>query len=187
MNNVITFREYINEIKTPKNSELKKAALDFVKELRKHPQNYAYQLTKLTEWGFWAESGGEVMVSLDNNTLKKVVTELSKFIKYAPQHFLEELNDLFDFYEMNEGSIKPIYNDIMKKIEKRYKGVDFENSMGSLLVKKDGVNIGLINRKNVDKWEEIIDKKLDLISKTPKGKKIADEINVDMRGYKPGN
>ena len=85
------------------NSELKKAAIKFVKELKKNPNSYSYQLTRLTEWGFWTESGGEQMISLDNKMLKKVANELSKFIKYAPEHFLVELNDMFDFYEMNES------------------------------------------------------------------------------------
>jgi len=80
---------------------------------------------------------------------------------------------------INEGKeILPMYNGIMKDIEKEYGKVEFENSMGSLSVSKDGVIIGHINRRNIKKWKEIIDKKLELISKTPKGKKIADETNI---------
>ena len=82
------------------NSELKKAAIKFVKELKKNPNSYSYELTRLTEWGFWTESGGEQMISLDNKMLKKVANELSKFIKYAPEHFLVELNEMFRFYEI---------------------------------------------------------------------------------------
>jgi hypothetical protein len=105
------FRKLISEA----DSGIKKAAIKFVKELKKNPQNYAYQLTRLTEWGFWAESGGEPLLSADTKTLKKVANELGKFIKYAPDHFLVELNEMFDFYEMNESK-KPTVKDVAKII-----------------------------------------------------------------------
>lgn len=77
----------------------------------------------------------------------------------------------------------PIYNDIMPKITKKYGEVKFTNSMGSLAVYKDKVIIGHINRKNIDNWEKIIDKRLlDIKNKTPDG--IADETNVDMSKYR---
>ena len=44
--------------------------------------------------------------------------------------------------------------------------------------------LGLVNRKSIDKWEEIIDAKLLLIKKTPKTKGIADETNINKSNYK---
>ncbi len=79
----------------------KKALTFFKKYVKKNPYNYDYQLIKLTDWGFWADSGGEAMVTLDEKTLKKIVNTLIKFIPHAPGHFLTELNDMFDFYELD--------------------------------------------------------------------------------------
>jgi hypothetical protein len=77
---------------------------------------------------------------------------------------------------------KEIYNgiipDIRKKYEKVHGKLTFKNSMGSLSVKKGKTIIGHINRKNIDRWEEIIDKKLELIKNKPADGKVADETNV---------
>ena len=85
---------------------------------------------------------------------------------------------LKDLIENGNNEPKEIYNDIMSEITKKYGDVSFENSMGSLSVKKDKTIIGHINRKNIDRWEEIIDKKLELIKNKPADGKVVDETNV---------
>lgn len=55
--------------------------------------NDNYKLRKLTGWGFW--KGGE-MISLDNYTANKIYLALRKEIKTAPDHFAQEVADLFN-------------------------------------------------------------------------------------------
>ncbi len=89
-----------------------------------------------------------------------------------------------------ESSIKPMYDEIMKKISKKYKDQKpkFENSMGSLLVKNnEGITIGLINRRNIDKWEMIIDKNLKSLKNLSKEKSIVKEPKILPKGYKPAD
>lgn len=70
------------------------------------------------------------------------------------------------------------YSKIMELIISKYGNVDFETSGGSLLIKQNSIIIGFINRKNIDKWETIIDTKLSIIINTPKLKSIVDETFI---------
>jgi hypothetical protein len=90
---------FLNEMKRSKLPEpkCKKEAMKFVKQMKKNPSDYYYQLVHLTEWGFWQDAGGQAMVSIDDKTAKKIIRELEKFLKYAPEHFILELNDMFGF------------------------------------------------------------------------------------------
>lgn len=93
---------------------------------------------------------------------------------------------MITFKDINEA-VNPIYKDIMTNIQKKYGPVDFENSMGSLLVKKDGKNIGLIKKKTLDKWEEIIDANLERIKKLPKKPKEYKISNMQWDKQKSGH
>ncbi len=99
-------KEILEDMKPLTPSEVKicrKQALTFLKKyVKKDPYNYDYQLIKLTDWGFWAEAGGEAMISVDEKMLKKIVNTLIKFIPHAPGHFLDELDDLFNFCELED-------------------------------------------------------------------------------------
>ena len=72
-----------------------KDVLEFMKELKANPDWYTYPLTRLTEWGFWSEAGGESMVSIDDEMGIEIVRELNKFLEYAPNHFIDELHEFF--------------------------------------------------------------------------------------------
>jgi len=84
-------------------TQLQEQASDWIAmELKPNVRNYQYQLTKLTSWGFY--SGGE-MISIDSLLASQIVEELQAEVMYAPEHFILELNEIFDFipYEWFEG------------------------------------------------------------------------------------
>lgn len=79
-------------------TECKKQAVRFFKtEVRRNINRYEFQLIKLTEWGFWSDSGGQYMVNMDKEGFKKVVDTLIKLLPQSSDQFIEELNDLFNF------------------------------------------------------------------------------------------
>jgi len=87
---------------------------------------------------------------------------------------------------LNKDTYKNIgakYNEIMELITGKYGEVDFQSSGGALLVQKEGVIIGLVNRKNIDKWENIIDTKLQIIKRTPNVSSIVDESNISSANH----
>ena len=92
---------------------------------------------------------------------------------------------MITFKDINE-TVNHIYKGIIPDIQKKYGPVDFENSMGSLLVKKGGKNIGLIKKKTLDKWEEIIDANLERIKKLPKEPKEHKISNMQWDKQKSG-
>jgi hypothetical protein len=84
-------------------SKMREQAVQFVsEELIPNSRYYSYQLTLLTSWGFWNENGGEQMISIDSLLGHEIATALLKEVKFAPEHFLLDLNDIFDFIDPDE-------------------------------------------------------------------------------------
>lgn len=79
--------------------------------------------------------------------------------------------------------IREQYNEIMKLISAKYGQVNFQSSGGALLVQRENITIGCINRKNILNWETIIDTKLQIIDCTPKVQSVVDETNVNIINY----
>jgi len=83
------------------NSHLQKmrdSAVEFIKtDLIPNSRDHTWNLTKLTGWGFWSDTGGLEMVSIDSLLGHQIAEALLREVEYAPEYFLIELNEIFNF------------------------------------------------------------------------------------------
>jgi len=81
-----------------KDSQIRKIAKRWAKEeLIPNVRDYEYQLTKLTEWGFWADRGGQCMISIDSLLAYQISVALLEDLEFESSAFILELNEIFDF------------------------------------------------------------------------------------------
>jgi len=88
-------------------TKMREIAVEFVEtDLLPNSRDYQWDLGKLTSWGFWSEAGGEDMLIIDSLIGHQIATALLEEVKSAPEHFILELNEVFNFInpELLEGA-----------------------------------------------------------------------------------
>jgi len=78
----------------------RKELIEFIrKSVIPNISDFRWELAKLTSWGFWVDQGGEDMISIDDSLAMKIAKALKKEAKFAPEFFIDEVNEIFGFLE----------------------------------------------------------------------------------------